>query len=167
MKHLLFLPFFLLLAHPAKADIVSDYVAMASESAAHLTGVAPGDIAGELARQEALLELGRNYAKDFAAKFPDVAPLMTFVVESSYEMPKMTLPEIEAAWHEGGALEAAGFDNTTHEHFGVLNSIGDMMVHPATVIILLHEYEDNGDDELLAQGKFELEEVLEHVKHLM
>lgn len=86
------------------------------------------------------------------------------------KMTALTLEKIEQQWHEGGAAKQAGIDIESFGHFSEVMCHYDAVVHPATCIICLKEYQKTTDNSrrevLLSQMKAELQEVREHLKHL-
>jgi len=158
--------FAMMAAGAVSAADYSDYVTLAETSSARMDQTHAGNIDAAIQEQTRLLALGRANAEAFGRDFPEYAEMMAFVSESGPKMTTMTLEAIEAAWHEGSALEDAGFLNTTIDHFGVLNSIVDMVVHPATAIIALRQYKASGDQAFLEQVKDEMAEVVEHIHQL-
>jgi len=124
------------------------------------------DVAHLISLQETLVDIGVTGARDFGASNADHAALMTLVADSAPAMSKMTLDEIEAAWHEGAALAAVGVDFDNLDHFGPAVSHMDAVIHPATAIIALRAYQASGDESHLHQVIDELSEVVEHISHL-
>lgn len=116
--------------------------------------------------QEQLVAIGVDGAREYAAASPENAQLMTFVADSATDMVAMDLNSIEAAWHDGEALEEIGVSIDDLDHFGAAISHMDAVVHPATAIIALREYKASGDKGYLLQVKDELSEVVEHLSHL-
>lgn len=92
--------------------------------------------------------------------------IMKLVVEHADKMAELTLEQIEEQWHEGGVLKENDIDIDKYEHFSVVMCRLDAVVHPATGIICVNDYKKSKDDELLEQIKAELEEVVEHLKHI-
>ena len=154
------------LAMPARAIDSAGYVDRAQRIADTIRNTDLSGIDAAIVDQERLLALGLAALDQFAAEYPEFAGLMAFVADSVPAMTEMTLEEIEIAWHEGGALIEAGFENTTHDHFGVINSVMDMVVHPATSLIALRVYRETGDPAMLEQIRDEMSEVLEHLQHI-
>ena len=96
--------------------------------------------------------------------------LMTLVKENASKMTALSLKEIEAQWHEGGAAKKAGIKFDGLDHFSEAMCHYDTVVHPATCVICMNAYKKADSDdkkaELLAQVKAELQEVLKHLRHL-
>jgi len=116
--------------------------------------------------QEELIAIGVRGAREYAAATPDDAALMNFVADSADAMKGMSLDGIEAAWHEGEALNEIGIDFHSLDHFGKAVSHMDTVVHPATAYIALREYRAHPNPDFLDQIRDELSEVLAHVSHL-
>lgn len=124
------------------------------------------DVAMLKSFQEELIAIGIGGARDFAVSSPDDAELMTFVADSAPAMTAMSLDDIEMAWHDGEALSEIGVSVDDLDHFGKQISYMDAIIHPATALIALREYEATGDRSYLLQVKDELAEVVEHISHL-
>lgn len=92
--------------------------------------------------------------------------LMKLVIDGSAKMKDLKRKEIEEQWHEGAAAKKVGIDLEAFDHFAEVMCHYDAVVHPVTCIICLKEYKATGNDELLEQIKSELQEVVEHMKHL-
>lgn len=144
---------------------VDTYQALIAETISGL-GAETVDVAHLKALQEQLIALGVAGARDYAAASPADAPLMTFVVDRSSDMTAMSLADIEQAWHDGAALAEIGISMDELDHFGPQIGHMDAIIHPATALIALREYEATGDRVHLAQVKDELAEVVEHLAHL-
>ncbi len=122
-----------------------------------------------LGDMEELLELGVSGCEEHMnePETPEVEKkLMQLAIDNADEMTSMSLADIEAQWHEGGAAKDAGIDIEQFDHFDEVMCHYDGVVHPATCIICLKEYKKSKNDELLTQIQAELEEVREHMKHL-
>lgn len=150
----------------AQADNIATIRDMAIEAQGNIATGSLADVPALRAEQEALLAQAHAALQDLASTHPEFADLMGFVIGETDNMLAMSLDQIEAEWHRGQALESAGYMNTTTEHFGVLNSYVDMVVHPATVVILLREFEQSGDAALLEQAQEELAELAAHIEHI-
>ena len=94
------------------------------------------------------------------------AKMMRYTIDNARSMPALSLDKIEAQWHEGGFLKSKGIDINVFSHFDEVMSHYDAVVHPATVIICLKEYQKSKNEELLEQMKAELAEVKEHIEHI-
>ena len=92
--------------------------------------------------------------------------LMQLVIDNAGKMKSMSLKAIEAQWHEGGTPKAKGIDTSKFDHFAEVMCHFEAVVHPATAIICLKEYKKTKKDALLEQVQGELQEVVEHLKHL-
>jgi hypothetical protein len=92
--------------------------------------------------------------------------MMKYTIDNAQSMSSLSLDKIEEQWHEGGFLKSKGIDLNSFSHFDEVMSHYDAIVHPATVIICLKEYEKSKNEELLEQMKAELAEVKEHIEHI-
>lgn len=96
----------------------------------------------------------------------DEKKLMQLTIDQVDKMVQLTLEEIEAQWHDGGAAKTQGIDLDKWDHFAEVCCHYDAVVHPATCVIALKAYSENGDEAYLDQIQDELAEVREHLKHL-
>ena len=94
------------------------------------------------------------------------AKIMRYTIDNAKSMAALSLENIESQWHEGGFLKSKGIDIESYDHFAEVMCHYDAVVHPATAIICLKEYQKSKNEELLEQVKAELAEVKEHLKHL-
>jgi hypothetical protein len=84
-------------------------------------------------------------------------------------MVNLELSQIEELWHDHGIFAEEGnelafdIDDEDYEHLG--NPL-DVIVHPATVVILARDWKANGDEASLRQIKAELQEVIHHVENV-
>ena len=122
-----------------------------------------------LADMEELVKIGIAGCKEHMGEAetpPEEVKIMKITMENANKMASLTLNDIEAQWHEGGALKANGIDTSKYDHFAEVMCHYDAVVHPATAIICLNEYKKTSNEDLLEQVKDELAEVREHLKHL-
>lgn len=124
------------------------------------------DVDAMIANQERLVQLGVEGAREYGAMHGSSAALMNFVADRAPAMMAMTLDEIEAQWHEGAALNEIGLDFRAIDHFGPEIGLMDSIVHPATALIALNAYRDDGSESHLDQVVDELFEVVEHLEHI-
>jgi len=125
-----------------------------------------GDIDELIAKQEQLMIVGLEGGIEYLQTgIKDPKPLM-LVLENAEKMKSLTLDEIEDLWHGGNFLKSKGIDPDKIDHFGPMMSLMDSVIHPATAYLLIKEYKQTGDTDLLVRVKAELFEVLEHVKHI-
>ena len=116
-----------------------------------------------------LIAMGVTGAKEYISKkgIPaEEVKLMEITIANAAAMSNLPMAEIEAQWHGGGFLKAKGIDVSKFGHFAKVMCYYDALVHPATVIICLKQYQKSSDQGLLDQAKDELLEVVEHMKHL-
>jgi hypothetical protein len=121
------------------------------------------DVSHLISIQETLVQLGVDGVSEFGANNPEYSEIMAFVASRAQSMSQMTLDEVEDAWHEGAAFAEIGVDFHDLDHFGPAVSQMDTVIHPATAIIALREYQATGDDGYLDQVIDELTEVVEHL----
>lgn len=134
-------------------------------------GIVTGNVNPEkmIADMEKLIEMGIGGCEEHMRE-PETprteSKIMQITIDNAHKMKSLTLDEIEAQWHEGGVLKSNGVNIDQYNHFSEVMCHYDAVVHPATAIIALKEYEKTGKEDLLEQVKAELEEVKEHLKHL-
>lgn len=63
-------------------------------------------------------------------------------------------------------MAKAGYENTTEDHFGLINAYVDMVVHPATVLIVLDQYGKTGNAALIDQAIEEMLELSTHIQSI-
>ncbi len=124
------------------------------------------NVAELVAMQEELIAIGVDGARQYATESTEHATLMNYVADNADAMVAMDLDTIEEQWHDGEALSEIGIDVDSLDHFGAAISHMDAVLHPATAIIALREYEASGDKDYLQQVKDELSEVVEHLSHI-
>ncbi|MBT5229270.1 MAG: hypothetical protein HOM11_03225 [Methylococcales bacterium] len=119
-----------------------------------------------IAKQQTLIKLAKEGISEYVLTNEKAAPILNEVTAQAESMTKLSLEEIEEQWHDYGALHAKGLKPEAFDHFGPEISFMDAIIHPATGIIALNEYKKDKDAEHLEQVKEELNEVLEHLKHI-
>ncbi len=127
------------------------------------------DVDAMLIDMNKLLEIGIAGCKEHMTEAETPAEekkIMKITIDNAQKMTSLTLDQIEAQWHENGALKANGIDTEKYDHFSEVNCHYDTIVHPATALICLKQYKKTKDEDLLEQVKDELVEVREHLKHL-
>lgn len=154
-----------LCAGPAVAFDKADYKQTVGET---IMAIQSGDVDVDtlIAKQMHLMDLGVGALRDYATAHPDSAKLLNFVADQAPSMPDMSLDQIEAQWHEGGALDTIGIKLHDLDHFGEEVSLMDTVVHPATAVIALRRFKTDGNEDHLDQVIDELSEVVEHLGHL-
>ena len=156
----------LTLPFKAQSADTQRYTQTAQQAIAALENATKDDLVKIRAMQDELLQIGIEAARELGAHDEEIGEMMAFVIDSVPAMQAMSLEEIEVQWHDGIALETAGYMNSTHDHFGVINSVMDMILHPVTVQLALTEFENTGNKDYLWQAKEELHEVVMHVNHI-
>jgi hypothetical protein len=158
------------LATPVVAAQAMDTVAYKTQVEETIREVISGNfpsIDKTLARQDEIIKIGVEGAREFAVDKPEYAKLMQLTIANVDTMKKMELEQLEAQWGDGAeAFKAAGFDITKLSQFSAARSHADTIIHPTTSFVLLSLYKKTGDKALLEQAKSELVEVLEHLQHL-
>jgi len=114
--------------------------------------------------QRELISIGQGAIKEYIASHPKSKKMLSLVSDNADKMTKMTLSEIEAAWHEKGFLKSQGIRTAQLAEKSTTGSLMDTIVHPATAIIALRKYKTTKDKALLQQVHDELEEVVHHVE---
>ncbi|WP_425100960.1 hypothetical protein [Tropicibacter sp. S64] len=149
----------------ASALDASKYQSLVAQTIAGLSADTV-DVAQLMAFQQDLVDMGVEGARAYAVEAPEHAELMNFVADHAPEMIAMSLDAIEYAWHDGEALEEIGVSPDDLDHFGPVVSHMDAIIHPATAMIALREFEATGNRAHLVQVKDELSEVVAHLSHL-
>ncbi len=124
------------------------------------------DVNELLQYQDQLIEIGVEGAKGYGKENPDFAKAMEFVAANTDTIKAENLISIEGAWHEGGALEAAGIDTDALYDDDYASIYMEAVIHPATAHIAARAYELTGNDEYLDMVEFELEEIVDHFEEL-
>lgn len=156
----------LVLANGVQALDVETYEKYAMNTIRQMNSGVVGDIDAMIAVQEELMILGLEGGVDYLQRNPEGGKPLALVLENAEDMKSLSLDEIEAQWHEGGFLKKKGIDPEKIDHFGPMMSLMDAVIHPATSYLLMKEYKQTGNPDLLVRVKAELFEVLEHVKHV-
>lgn len=156
----------LYVATPANAMDVDTYVDVAQETIKKVKKGKVKDVDKLIAQQEELIRLAVEGALKFAEENPQSRKMMHLVVLNSERMKRMSLDDIEKAWHGGEYLKGHGIDINEMTHTDAAMNFYDAVVHPATALIALGEYKTSKDPELLSQVENELTEVIMHVEHL-
>lgn len=166
VKHLITVASIVFASSQAFALDAHQYEEIAGKTIRQMNSGVAGDIDAMLAMQEQLMILGLEGGVSFLQENPEGGTPLKLVVENAESMKSLTLDEIETLWHEGEFLRKKGIDPDTIDHFGPMMSLMDSVIHPATSYLLIKEYKQTGNPELLARVKAELFEVLEHIKHI-
>ena len=119
-----------------------------------------------IGKQKELISIAKEACREYAGSHPEDAKLLNLVIERADEMQALSLDDIEEQWHEYGLPNSMGVKTDKYEHFAPTISLMDTVVHPATAIIVLNNYKNDGDREALQQVKDELSEVLEHLHYI-
>ncbi|MGI9493584.1 MAG: hypothetical protein ACR2QF_14400 [Geminicoccaceae bacterium] len=154
-----------LLASPAAALDVERFESVVEKT---LTAIESGDVdVNELLQyQDQLIEIGVEGAKGYGKEKPEFAAAMDFVAASAETIKAENLVSIEGAWHDGGALEAAGIDTEALYDDDYASIYLEAVIHPATAHIAARAYELTGDEDYLDVVEFELEEIVGHFEEL-
>lgn len=128
--------------------------------------VKDADIEKLIKMQEELITIGKSAMQEYSKLHPDTSKMMGLIINKADSMASLSLPEIEAQWHEKGYLKSQGVSEAQLEEKSVTGSLMDTVVHPATAIIALREYKKSKDKNLLQQVNDELEEVVHHVERI-
>ena len=90
---------------------------------------------------------------------------LTFLTQNVETIKGQDIDTIETNWHEGGAVPAsAKYDS--FDHYSAVSTAKEAIVHPLTALVATQECQKTQNPYLLKTAKFELEEVVEHLKNL-
>jgi hypothetical protein len=116
-----------------------------------------------------LIEMGKQGCRahmENAATPQAEKEMMRLILAQADQLPTLTIDEIEEQYHDGEFMKKQGIDLEQFDHFSTVMGLYDTVIHPATVIILMREYEKNGDKGVLVQASDELKEIFEHLKYI-
>ena len=153
------------LAAPAFALDVERYEGLVDRTVEVIEGDQV-NVAEILGYVDELIAIGVEGVHGFAADHPEFADAMAFVASSVEDMKALNLESIEDAWHEGEALEAAGFDTDALYDDDHASIYMEAVIHPATAHLAALAYKITGDDDYLDQVEFELVEIVDHFEDL-
>jgi hypothetical protein len=103
-----------------------------------------------------LIEAGKVVIGELSAKYPKCKGFLDKVVADLPKMQKLSHEAIESQYHKGAALPAT-------ESF--CNELKELVVHPATVIVLNREAKQI-DAETLTHMSAEIDEVMTHIDNI-
>lgn len=156
------MPFF---SHGATAFEVSRYEALTKETIQELVAGKIANPDATLARLKQAMEIGITGCKEYIAKHPEDAPILSKVIIEAPGMTKMTAEQLEEAWGDDGtAGDSVGRPLKTVDNNGVTRGFMDLVVHPARAYDLVVEFGKSHDVHALEEAKGELVESLEHLK---
>ena len=116
-----------------------------------------GGASGQMIRLQSreLLEQGVAIAQNYLQRYPQCGDYLKGTIAAKERMPQMTVQQIEQDYHADGALPKAP------DH---CYDVKDLVVHPATVMVVLQQQGDGS----AAREKMsdELEEVLDHLDNV-
>jgi len=152
-------------ASPAFALDMEQFEGVVEKTLAAIEG---GDVNVDelLQYQDQLIAIGVEGAMGYGKENPDFAKAMDFVAANAESIKAENLESIEGAWHEGGALEAAGIDTDALYDDDYASIYLEAVIHPATAHIAMRAYELTGDEDYLDVVEFELEEIVDHFEDL-
>lgn len=145
---------------------VETYIDVAKQTVSKVKKGKVKDVDKLIAQQEELMRLAIEGALQFAEENPESRKMMHLVVLNSERMKRMSLEEIEKAWHGGEYMKAHGIDINELASTDASKNYYDAVVQPATAFIALSEYKDSKDPDLLSQVEDKLTEVVMHVEQL-
>ena len=145
-----------------------------------ITRTVSGDFdADQLNQQlEQIIKIGVWYAQRYQEAYPEGERMMQILIDEAAtvdadgnvtglgNMTTLSLEDIEHNWHDKAIFTQPGFElpfDHEDEDFEHFTNPFDAVVHPATAVILLREFESSKDEAHLRQVKAELIEVLEHL----
>lgn len=131
-----------------------------------LPGNGSVDVSALIAQQKDMIDIAIAACEQYASENPRDAKLLRLAVKHADEMQKLSLDDIEEQWHDYGLPNSKGIKTDSYEHFAPTISLMDSIIHPATAIIVLNNFEKDGDRDSLMQVKDELSEVLEHLHYI-
>lgn len=118
-----------------------------------------------LARLKQAMEIGIAGCKEYIAKHPEDAALISKVIADAPGMTKMSAEALEEAWGDDGmAGDSVGRPLKSVDNNGVTRGFLDIVVHPARAYDLVVEFGKSHDVHALEEAKGELVESLEHLK---
>ncbi len=149
-------------AEAMSASSYTAYKQLAESGIQKLSAPAFSDVEGLRSLTNQVIEVGVRGAREYAEQSPGSAKLMNLLVANVDNMRKMTIPEIEEAWHDGGFIEANGinYDFSASDTPDV-NHV-EAVVHAVTILLLLEEYEKSQDKDMLEQARDEFAEVIQN-----
>ena len=106
-----------------------------------------------------LMVEGIAVARKFAARYPECNEYLSYAIEQKDSMISLSLEEIEQLYHADGGMPPAP------DH---CYDVKDLIVHPATVIVLLHRHKTSPQTQKQDRQQMlgELVEVLDHVDNV-
>lgn len=140
----------------------SSYRALAEDGIRKLSDPSFSDFDALRSLTNQVIEVGVKGAREHAAENPGSAKLMTLLTSSVEKMKRMSIPEIEEAWHDGGAIEANGIDYDFSATGDPDVNHVEAVVHAVTVLLLIDVYERDKDRSSLEQARDEFAEVIEN-----
>lgn len=117
-------------------------------------------------QQNKLIRLAIEGALAYAESAPADRKMIHLTVLNSERMKRMSLEDIEKQWHAGDYMRSHGIDINGISHISDAMNYYDAIVHPATAIIALEKYRQDGNPEHLGQVEDELNEVVMHVEQI-
>lgn len=146
------------------------YVALARSGISDISALiqhAPVDQDRLRATLDDMLAIGVHGCRSFMSHPAANTTLLELVLEQSTTMSQLSTAEISAQWYRGDLPKKYEIDIAALDHFGDISiNYMDSIVHPATALILLREYQATGDLFALKAARHELKEAIEHVERL-
>ena len=125
------------------------------------------DVDSIIAKQEQLLKLGVEGSLSYADGNPDAAAPLRLVAKHADEMPQLSLEQIEELWgHDQEMFKENGIDLSVYDDFSPVTMLLHTVIHSAENIILLKQYKSSKDEELLAEVKDMLTELMDEIGYI-
>lgn len=149
-------------AQAMSSSSYSDYRSLAEDGIRKLSDPSFSDWESLRSVTNRVIEIGKKGAGEHAAENPGSAKLMNLLVSNVEKMKRMSIPEIEEAWHDGGVIEANGIDYDFSATGDPDVNHVEAVVHAVTVLLLIDAYEADKDRGSLEQARDEFAEVIEN-----
>jgi hypothetical protein len=125
------------------------------------------DVAMASARQDVMIGLGVNIARDHADIVPDDKKIIELIIAEIDSFKPMTADQIDARWGDTGtAGDSMGRPMRDLPQFSATHSALDVIFHPARVRSYFKDYEKTQAQTDLLDSRGELMEALHHLQVL-
>ncbi len=151
---------------PVYAMNFDNYIEIAKQAANTVKKGKAKDIDKLIAQQEELIRLAVEGALKYAEEHPAHRKMMHLLVLNSERMKHLTPDAMEKLWQNGDYLRRNGIDIGNLAHTDAAMNYYHAVIHPAAVYIVLTEYKNSKDPELLRRAEDELNEVVVQVEQL-
>jgi len=151
---------------PSYALDVNEYRKIAEDTIRQMNMGIAGDIEVVIAMQEKLMILGIEAGVEFLQNDSDNGRPLQLVIVNAENMKTLSLARMEELWVQGKFLKDKGFNPEDLDAFGVMATLMDSVIYPATAYVALEEYKNTGNPELLIRVKTELLAALNKIGQL-